>query len=104
MNLVDQIARMIAPDAFTDMGDWTISDDKGTRPFKFSDLEKSRRNYFQSQARNRAFQILELVKDMTPDEKRAVLVEDEAEGWKKLGLDHPGVRDLVEKKFAGASI
>ncbi len=101
MNLVDRIARMIAPDAFVDMSKWEVHDEKGVRPFELSPVRQAEINYLQSQARNRATQILKLVKDMTPDEKRAVLVEDEIEGWKRLGLDHSDVRKVVEKKFAG---
>lgn len=88
MNIVDQAARIIRPDAFCAL--WE----------PHSELDEKRQAYQQAEARNKATQVLKLAlgtKDLAKQ-----LCDDEIEGWRWLGLpmENARLRAEVKKKYA----
>lgn len=101
MNIVDRIARIIAPDAFVDWSSWRRIDERGERPYEPPSLTKARYDYLQSQARARASQVLAVLVRLPHDQLLAQVVDAEMEGWRELGLDVPGLREMVDRKHRG---
>ena len=99
VNIVDQVARIIDPEAF-DETVW-ISAATG-KPADFGDTERARRALHQSTAACKAVEILKLAAK-TPDLKDQ-LVADETARWKALGcpadvLEHDDIKGLIRRKF-----
>ena len=90
MNIVEQAARIIRPEAFDNL--WE----------PHTDLDEKRQAYQRSEAMAKAANILELAL-RTPDLAKQ-LCENEIEGWRWLGvpIDEPLLRAEVEKKYVAA--
>jgi len=101
MNIVDQVARIIDPDAF-DETPWYDGVGPDAKKVDFGPVEKSRKEFHKSQAIVKAGKILKLV--LKTKNIREQLIEDERNGWEKLGipasiLNTPEVQKVIEDKY-----
>lgn len=94
MSIVDDVARMLNPGAFTDWYDGTSNDSK---PLKIA-----RQEYERAVAINLAGQILRRVCSIDSKKLKQMLIDDEIDRWKQMGVpaDHPECRKIVEQKYA----
>ena len=103
MNIVEQVARVIDPEAFAEpinkipwpLTGLTISGTENGR-----ELETARRALHQSTAICRAVEVLRIIGG-----HQDALVEYEIEGWKRLGipvatLESPEAIDTIRRKYA----
>ena len=98
-NIVEQAARIIAPEAFDDA---VWYDNATGKPHEFGPVHKAKQEYLRSQAISRAIEVLRLAVK-TPDLKDA-LVQDETERWADLGiprrvLDSPDCQRIISAKW-----
>ena len=98
-NVVEEAARIIAPEAFSDA---VWYDGSTGKPVELNSLEKARRAYLKSQAICRAIDVLRLAAN-TPNLKK-LLAQDETDRWEQLGiprdvLDTPEAQAIIKGKF-----
>jgi hypothetical protein len=98
-NIVEQAAKIIAPDAFDQL---VWYDTTTGKPHDFGPVHEAKQKYLQSQAVCRAIEVLKLAAK-TANLKR-VLAQDETDRWEKLGiprsiLDKPEPRKIIASKF-----
>ena len=98
-NVVEEAARIIAPEAFSDA---VWYDGSTGKPVELNSLEKARRAYLKSQAICRAIDVLRLAAN-TPNLKN-LLAKDETDRWEQLGiprdvLDTPEAQAIIKGKF-----
>jgi len=108
MNLVEQAARLIDPDAFTE---WLTMDGTGpdAKPVDFGPVENARRDLHRAQALSRATQVLRLALAVGADALRDHLVAAERDGWERLGLpayllDRPEIAQVLRDKYDPARL
>ncbi len=100
MNIVERAARIIDPEAFTDML-W-FDDLPGGKQI-ISDVEKAKKEFLRSRAVVRAIDVLRLA--LNCEDLKAELISDELDRWKQLGipqvvLDDPKTREIITEKFS----
>ena len=99
MNIVEQAARIIDPEAFETI-QW-VDQNTGKEP-SFAPLERCRREYRKSSAVSRAVKLLQLA--AKTENLKCLLAEDETERWKLLGipesvLQSSEVQGIIANKF-----
>lgn len=97
MNIVEEAARIIDPDAFQEND---CIDAATGQPHDFGDLERSRRKLHQAQAVCRSIEVLKLAMAQGAG-LRSQLIEDETARWKDLGMptDRADVQAVIASKF-----
>jgi hypothetical protein len=108
MNLVEQAARLIDPDAFAEVigYDGTGPDAK---PVDHGPVERARRDLHRSTAVCRATEVLRLALAVGHEALRDGLVAAERDGWERLGLpaavlDSPAVAAILRGKYDPARL
>src|ERR1700720_4777186 len=100
MNVVEQAARIIDPEAFMEV---VYFDNSTGKQYKLSGVELSRKELHKSQAICRAIDVLKLA--LQAKDLRGSLIQDESKRWRKMGipqriLDDPQTKKLLAGKFA----
>lgn len=108
MNLVEQAARIIDPDAF-DEGGWYDGTGPDAQRVDFGPVERARKEMHRAQALCRATEVLALALAVGADALLDHLVAAERDGWARLGLpaallDQPEVAAVLRGKYDPAQL
>lgn len=103
--LVERIARIIAPEAFRDFKDCFVTIGGETKPYEPSPLTASRLAYQRSEAIVKAVAVLGALKHLPTGAITETLIEYEMQGWRERGIpiDQPELRAIVERKHQTAT-